>query len=1099
MRLHSLKVRAFGPFAGSEVVDFESLSADGLFLLNGPTGAGKSTILDAVCFALYGQVPGHRRESARLRSDHAEPGVAPLVELDFSAGLSRFRVGRSPKWDRPKKRGSGFTSQGAKVSLERWDAGEWVPVSTRADEVGHQLQQVLGLTLEQFTRVILLPQGQFAEFLHAKHDDRQALLERLFDTSDYAQVMVWLAEQRKRAEGAVAESEAARSLVVRRAAESFVRGRSALVDAGLVAEPVVATSEVTAAGGVGGDDAGDGANSAETKSSADDVRDADVDSGDGLGSQTGSSSSVGHAALVALSHDPALISRAETAATVKAWQELLTELCAASSAAADASDAAAVARHQAVVDHQRQITAWQEKVQVMTALVAHRGGHAAVAEADRELGLAREAQSCASQMTRFRSTARDLTAAQSAGEQAKAAAMSALNHPEVVAVCTPDSPDVPHGQDDVAASMVDSDVTAIVDTLATHLSELAAHQNLDQDVVDCQNHLNKTHKEQQTTKTQHNRLLESISQHEQSCKELELTIAELERSSVNKETLADKLAHTKQTLQLFTVLETHQKTTAAKQQLADQAQERADRAAHNLIRIRTERTNNMAFELAQNLTANSPCPVCGSTSHPHPTAPVGDKPPPTKTEEDHATATAEQTRGEYHETKSAFDQAAGQLAAAQQAVATFDQATLTSQHDDLTQQLADADAAEQQLNAARTKYASITEAKERSHHDATICAQHVAVLTERLATTQQTLSETTTRHNRWRQNYPSVAARLLDCQQQHQLLTTLAERVNHTHQTQTLFDAAQRETHSAIAAVGFTTVEEAEQAMRSPEHIHKLEQHIARHQQTKHHLTQELNRLKLTDTTTVAELSASLTAAEEQLPALAEQAAAASNVRDTHHTAMTMAKHSNREIADCQTELARRAATEDKTLDEAATLTNLAACVEGRGEDNTLKISLVTFVLAAQLEAVVSAATQRLQAMSGGRYSLKHTTTSFGNRKAGLGIEVEDGWTGRTRATGSLSGGESFMAALALALGLADIVLSDAGGTRLETLFVDEGFGSLDSDTLDEVLNCLDELRSGGRVIGLVSHVPELKERIQTQVTVTKTRAGSAISQTTGQ
>jgi exonuclease SbcC len=158
-------------------------------------------------------------------------------------------------------------------------------------------------------------------------------------------------------------------------------------------------------------------------------------------------------------------------------------------------------------------------------------------------------------------------------------------------------------------------------------------------------------------------------------------------------------------------------------------------------------------------------------------------------------------------------------------------------------------------------------------------------------------------------------------------------------------------------------------------------------------------------------------------------------------------------------------------------------------------MSLAAYVLTARLEQVVDAANERLDPMTGGRYTLEHTAARTArDRRGGLGLLVRDGWTGTTRDPRTLSGGETFQASLALALGLADVVGHESGGAEMHTLFVDEGFGALDTDCLDEVMDVLDGLRAGGRVVGLVSHVPLLRERVPVQVRVQKGRTGSVVS-----
>ena len=179
--------------------------------------------------------------------------------------------------------------------------------------------------------------------------------------------------------------------------------------------------------------------------------------------------------------------------------------------------------------------------------------------------------------------------------------------------------------------------------------------------------------------------------------------------------------------------------------------------------------------------------------------------------------------------------------------------------------------------------------------------------------------------------------------------------------------------------------------------------------------------------------------------------------------------------------------------ERAQLLTALADSSRGAG-DNSYRMSLNSYVLAARLEQVAMAASERLVAMSDGRYTLQHTDARAArNAKSGLGLEVVDEWTGHRRDTSTLSGGESFMASLSLALGLADVVQQEAGGVDIETLFVDEGFGSLDEQALEQVMDALEGLRDGGRVVGLVSHVAEMKQRIGTQLQVVKGRNGSTL------
>lgn len=213
MRLHRLDITAFGPFGGTQSVDFDELSTAGLFLLHGPTGAGKTSVLDAVCYALYGAVPGARQsgQGLTLRSDHAAPATRTEITLELTVAGRRLEVTRQPPWARPKKRGTGTTTEKAQSWLREYEASAatWKDLSRSHQEIGEEITQLLGMSREQFCQVVLLPQGDFARFLRADAEARGKLLGRLFDTHRFAEVEKRLAERRRATEAEVREGDAA--------------------------------------------------------------------------------------------------------------------------------------------------------------------------------------------------------------------------------------------------------------------------------------------------------------------------------------------------------------------------------------------------------------------------------------------------------------------------------------------------------------------------------------------------------------------------------------------------------------------------------------------------------------------------------------------------------------------------------------------------------------------------------------------------------------------------------------------------------------------------------------------------------------------------
>ncbi len=220
MKPHRLQLVALGPYAGEVDINFDPLVEEGLFLIHGDTGAGKTFLLDALCFALYGKVPGDRAPDS-LYSDHADQSIKPRAELEFTAQETRWRVTRTPAHSVPKKNGMGVTNRGHKAELHRLDGKDWVPISHKVSEVTDTITDKVGLTAEQFQQVILLPQGQFQKVLRAGSNDREKLLRTLFDTALYEQATYWLERQAKERRAAVSDSERDLAGLRKKAAERW--------------------------------------------------------------------------------------------------------------------------------------------------------------------------------------------------------------------------------------------------------------------------------------------------------------------------------------------------------------------------------------------------------------------------------------------------------------------------------------------------------------------------------------------------------------------------------------------------------------------------------------------------------------------------------------------------------------------------------------------------------------------------------------------------------------------------------------------------------------------------------------------------------------
>ncbi|TFC68804.1 hypothetical protein E3O53_00360, partial [Cryobacterium sp. TMT2-18-3] len=204
MKIKRLRIAGFGPYKNEQVIDFERFDADGIFLITGKTGAGKSSILDAVCFALYGSVPRYEGTESQLRSDHCEPDDPTFVELEFALHENDYRIYRTPRYEKNKKRGPGTTMSPPDARLDIRDLHDdrdtpegWRSVATRPVDVGHELSRILPLKQDQFLQVILLAQNRFQRFLLAKTDDRRGVLRTLFGTARFEHLELGLISRRK--------------------------------------------------------------------------------------------------------------------------------------------------------------------------------------------------------------------------------------------------------------------------------------------------------------------------------------------------------------------------------------------------------------------------------------------------------------------------------------------------------------------------------------------------------------------------------------------------------------------------------------------------------------------------------------------------------------------------------------------------------------------------------------------------------------------------------------------------------------------------------------------------------------------------------------
>ena len=1009
MRIHRMRLEGLGPYAQAQDVDFDRLNAAGLFLLDGPTGAGKSTVLAALCFALYGTVPGGRSAES-LVTTLREPGaVIPEVQVEFTVQGRRFEVVRSPKHERPRRRrsaagGATVTTQ-ATVSLRERVDGEWTAPLTRADEVGQQIAAVLHLDAEQFMQVVLLPQGQFAQFLTAKSDERRVLLRRLFGTQRFDGVEEHLRGETARLDTAVAvDADVARTARAQ-LAEAL---HEALGPDWHAPEPSPDTDERLLAlaaerAGRAHEDARAGLATARAAEQQARVTARELET---RGRDLAAAEAWGRRRR---DHD----AEAETAAArrraVDAHERAGRVLTAAqrATAAADAAGTASEAVTQALahVEDEPTAAAW---------LAAARADGAADAPASRQaLGEAERAAEAVARAVRDRDRMREL-------EQEAAAAAE-------------------------RRAEIGRDRAALVESRPEREAAVAAHRAAVE------------------------RGTERLGAREA----VDRAVSE----AAARRTAAEAAAA--RAVEAETAARAHR-----------EAQERRREAAERHVGLLRARYEQAASELAERLVPGEPCAVCGSPEHPAPAATADT----TVTEADVRDAEQARTAADRAATdaETALRAAEQTLRTAREAAAGLAPEAAREALERAEAERAALDQAAKDLAADRRRLTAAEKTLAGADETAAALAAEDGRLAEAAAHRAARLTELRDAVEAARGDAETLDARRDQVTAARRVLAALAAAQDEDARARAVADETGQALTAALAEQHFDDVdaaraarlEETEAAARTAA---VQEWHAERARLAELEASEPVRRGRA-----LAEAGVE-PPTEEQTRAAAEALAAAEAASSSRATAVgrldSLVATVRRQSA-ALTEVLERSAG---LIAEHTRVRGLLDLVRGGGE-NLLKMPLTSYVLAGRLEEVAAAATERLLAMTDQRYSIEYSDAVGGRGNKGLELVIRDHYVDETRHPATLSGGETFMASLALALGLADTVQAEAGGIELDTLFVDEGFGSLDADTLDDVLDVVDTLRTGGRTVGLVSHVERMRQEIGVRLEVRKDRRGSSLA-----
>lgn len=1020
MKPISLTMEAFGPYRDSVTLDFNELQDHSMFLIAGPTGAGKTSILDAMVYALYGEPSGEVRKTDAIRSDFAEPHRMTRVDFSFAIGDAQYRVERLPKQMVAKKRGTGMREQNASATVYEKKDGEWKVIATSAAAIRDTIQQIIGFRKDQFLQVVLLPQGEFRKLLVASTSEREELLHTLFRTELYRKLQEVLKTAYDEAKAGVEENLTKQTAFIQSIPHDG-------------ATPMLTIEHVRE-----------------------------------LLANRGS-----HRDTLAIDRDEAVNMVEQFNVLRNQWslynqaQQSLTE---------------ATLKLDLVKARETERINLNEKVQFLNSLAPTHELYKQYIEKQAVLKTLEQALS-------------------DAEERVKLATQHETKCLEVYSGLEGQAESIQAKRTTLAQFQQQAEKFDELDVLKKEFSTL--HSSLEE--FDSKKSEDALAKQRELVETLENDL-------ESSRKQLQDKNKFLEATPVIQGQLNDLHRYS----ELLEEISKVQKEIDDKGQTLVSLDEIVQVAKVHLERLEHLMQEGLAFELVHLVVDNEPCPVCGSTDHPQ----LAAKP-------------------EIYPTKDEIEEAriARDAALQKQASEVGQQKTLVIRLDELTKQV-DAQVSTLKLSIdgfSEKKFASVQQDLLAKMEQLTalrgkseLLSKTIADKEHKLKVARDKLATLELAHNELLKNLHDLEIRISSVQVNIDALSKTLPTTNMAAWQKQLESLDSDITvYDEQVKVGKTNLDAAREQLNAKRgRLETLSSQVK--EETKNfnlmykNYTQSLQTISLAEDDFVEALRdiKEIETYRTQLHALDEAFNKAQAVYDAALKATETVVKPSETVSDeiYATAVAHRdtlvgnlAAWDKETKHIKTTLNSLeeleTAMGEARekvkflsrlndlangGEQGFKNVTFERYVLGAILDEVVYAANLRLQKMSRNRYSLERSDYTGGGRgKQGLDLAVMDAFTGQSRPANTLSGGETFLASMALALGLADVIQSYAGGIHMDTMFIDEGFGTLDPDTLELAMETLVQLQSSGRLIGMISHVPELKSRIPAHLEVIRGDDGS--------
>ena len=1020
MKPISLTIEAFGPYRDSVTLDFSQLENHSMFLISGPTGAGKTSILDAMVYALYGEPSGEVRKTDAIRSDFAELDRLTRVDFSFAIGDAQYRVERLPKQMVAKKRGTGMREQNASATVYEMKDGEWKVIATSAAAIRDTIQRIIGFRKDQFLQVVLLPQGEFRKLLVASTNEREELLHTLFRTELYRKLQEALKSAYDEAKAGIEENLMKQTALI----QSVPHDEDT---------PVLTIEHVR-----------------ELLENREPHR-------DGL-----------------------VVKRNEAVAEVNRLNTLRNEWALYNQAQQSLIEA--TSKLDIVKAKEPERTQLREKVKFLDSLVPvhvlykqYIDKQSSLTTLERALSDAEKSVETATQHESNCIEAHEALESQAETIQAKRTTLAQLQQ----------------------QSETFDELGSLKKKLSTLRSDV---EQLDSKKSEA-----------------------DLEMQRQLIKQIEVDIENLRKRLQGNSTLLEKvpviqeqLNHLQRYSELVEEISQVQKEVAVKEETLSTLDKTVKEAKVHLERLEHLMQEGRAYELVPFVKEDEPCPVCGSIEHPH----LATKPElyPTKDEVEVARGLRDKELqkqanevgqrdalvGRVHELS---DHKNGQVSILKASIDGFSEANFASIQQDLLAQMEGLKTlrgeseqlgktvsdAEHRLSTAKDMLAK----SEIAHNELLKTLHELEVSIGSVQAKIDSLSESlpTTDVELWRKQVTSLASEIKEYDAQLTVTTkqledargqlstkrgrleTLSSQVKEERKnlellceeyTQSLQSISLSEIDFVEALSDFNALENFKSKLYDLEEAFSTAQAVYD------------AALKTTETV----VKPSDTVSDEVYDAAVER-------RDTLVGNLAAWDKETKHIETTLSSLEELDSSMGEARNKVEFLGRLNDLANG-GEQGFKNVTFERYVLGAILDEVVYAANLRLQKMSRSRYSLERSDYTGGGRgKQGLDLAVMDAFTGQSRPANTLSGGETFLASMALALGLADVIQSYAGGIHMDTMFIDEGFGTLDPDTLELAMETLVQLQSSGRLIGMISHVPELKTRIPAHLEVTRGDEGS--------